>query len=50
MDHARYPINSRKLIDEYQRRKVEEKKAAALALESKSVVVPDHRLSHARLM
>src|SRR5713226_6429550 len=48
MDHARYPINSRNLIDEYQRRKAEEKKAAALALESKTVVVPDQMLSVAR--
>src|SRR5580704_1995637 len=46
MDHERYPINSRKLIDEYQRRKAEEKKAAAL--ETKTVVVPDHMLSVAR--
>jgi rhomboid protease GluP len=50
MDHERYPINSRKLIDEYQRRKVEEKKAAALALETKTVVVPDHMLSVARAL
>jgi rhomboid protease GluP len=48
MDHARYPINSAKLIDEYQRRKVAEKKAAVLAIESATPVVPDSMLSVAK--
>lgn len=45
MDHQRYPINSRKLIEEYQLRKVAEKKAADLATEAKTVVAPDRMLS-----
>jgi rhomboid protease GluP len=48
IDHQRYPINSAKLIDEYQRRKVAEKQAAALAKVSPVAVVPDHMLSTAK--
>jgi rhomboid protease GluP len=47
MDRARYPINARKLIDEYQRRQVEEK-AAALARGSGSTMTPDALLSAAK--
>jgi rhomboid protease GluP len=45
MDHIRYPINSRNLTDEYQRRRLEESKAAALAKESQTTAVPDPMLT-----
>lgn len=48
MDHERFPINSRNLISEYQRRKVEEKAAAALAAATATPMVPDRMLSAAK--
>src|SRR5271156_1345140 len=45
IDHQRYPINSRNLIDEYQRRQVEERKAADLTQETGRVVALDSMLS-----
>ena len=45
MDHQRYPINSKNLITEYQKRRVAERQAADLAAKSETVVLPDHMLS-----
>jgi hypothetical protein len=48
MDHLRYPINSRKLITEYQRRRVAERQTAELAAKSAVVAPPDPMLSPPR--
>lgn len=45
MDRERYPINSRNLIAEYQRRRVEEKKVAAGAQDSGNIAAPDPMIS-----
>jgi hypothetical protein len=47
LDRERYPINARRLIDEYERRRVEEKKAAALARESGSAMTSASNLQGA---
>lgn len=45
MDHERYPINSRNLIEEYQRRKAAEAAAEALAKATAMPRAPDRMLS-----
>jgi rhomboid protease GluP len=49
MDHQRYPINSKNLITEYQRRQVAERQAADLAAKAAAEAQPDHMLRPPRV-
>jgi membrane associated rhomboid family serine protease len=48
IDRQRYPINARNLIAEYQQRRVAERQAVELAVESATVAPPDRMLSASR--
>ena len=48
MDHLRYPINSKNLITEYQRRREAERQAAEVAAKAVAVAPPDRMLSPPR--
>lgn len=49
MDHQRYPINSKNLITEYQRRKVAERQAVGLAAKFAVGMPPEPMLSPPRV-